>query len=397
MKSKYIIPLVIVFYLLTTIVTSSSACTVFTASQGETVLAGNNEDWNFVETQARFVPSAKGDYGLVIFGFSDGIFQGGMNDKGLFVDITALPPVPLNFHPERVEIKANIAEVALRTCSNVSEVIQLYNTTRFFDTWSGQYLFADAFGDAVVIGINSTGELAFTYKDGNHLLMTNFNLAITDNGHYPCPRYDKGLSMLNSMDNVTVDGFESILSEVHQKTTLYSNIYDLKRGVVYIYYFHQFQEVVKINISEELAKGYHVVPLIDLFSAETKASALAAYQNYQLSAVLAEVVSIAALLMIIVCVSIVAFEIVKKRRSPSVIKSNPTKHIKLLILISVTWTLTFWAYPLLVATDMHNFIYALYKSLLPLPPEQYVLIGFIGLFAVCGIIFRSIYHAKKLH
>jgi penicillin V acylase-like amidase (Ntn superfamily) len=377
------------FFLLITIVTSSSACTVFTASQGETVLAGNNEDWYFSETQAQFIPARNDEFGLVIFGFSDGIFQGGMNEKGLFVDISALPSFPLNFHPERVEIKANIAEYALRTCSNVSEVIQLYNTTKFFNSWSAQFLFADASGDAVVIGIDSTGELAFTHKNGNYLLMTNFNLANPDNGRYPSSRYDTGLSMLNSMDNVTVDGFKSILSSVHQKTTLYSNVYDLKNGIVYIYYFHQFQEVVEINLSEELAKGYHIIPLIDLFSAETQSSALAAYQYYQLSAVLAEVVSIVALLMNIVCLSIIAFKFVKKRRNPSVVKSNHSKHTKLIILISLTWTLTFWAYPLLVTTDMHNFIYALYNSLLPLPLDLYIVIGFIGLFVACGSIIRS--------
>ena len=131
MKSKYVISLIAIMYIIITMVSDASACTIFTASQNETVLVGNNEDWFFVDSQASFIPATNGFNGLVIFGFSDGVFQGGMNDKGLFVDITALPPVPINNHPDRKEIKANIAEFSLKTCSTVNEVIQLFNTTQF--------------------------------------------------------------------------------------------------------------------------------------------------------------------------------------------------------------------------------------------------------------------------
>ncbi len=395
MKKKVIILLSLVLSLLIITVSSSSACTVFTASQGNTVLAGNNEDWYPVDTQVRFIPAKNDHHGMVVFGFPDNWFQGGMNDVGLFVDITALPPVELVSHPEKIEVQDNVAKVALQSCSTVKEVIQLYNRTRFFNTWSGQYLFADASGDAVVISIDSDGELAYTRKEGKHLLMTNFNRANPDNGRYPCERYDTGIRMLDNMDNVTIDGFQSILSAVHQVNTLYSNIYDLPNGDVYIYYFHQFQEVVKISLSEELTDGDRTVPLIDLFSPETRAATLAAYQTYQLSAILAETISIIALFVDIACIVIVVREIVKRRKRTVTAGSKNRNKISLILLGSVAWTLTFWSYPLLVSNGVYNFIYELYISLLPLPEHFFLLIGWIGPLVAGGVILRRIVDHKR--
>lgn len=395
MKKEVIIPLPLVLFLLIITVSSSSACTVFTASQGDTVLAGNNEDWYPVDTQVLFIPAKNHQHGMVVFGFPDNWFQGGMNDKGLFVDITALPPVELVSYPEKVEVFDNVAKVALQSCSTVKEVIQLYNSTRFFDTWAGQYLFADASGDAVVIGIDSDGELAYTRKEGNHLLMTNFNLANPDNGRYPCERYDTGTRMLENMDNVTIDGFQSVLSAAHQVSTLYSNIYDLPNCDVYIYYFHQFQEVVKISLSEELTEGDRVIPLIDLFSPEARAAALAAYQTYQLSAILAETISIIALLVDITCIAVIVHQIVKRRKGIVTAGVRNRNKISLTLLGSLAWTLTFWSYPLLVSNRVYNFIYALYISLLPLPDHYFWLIGWIGPLVVGGVILRRIMNRNR--
>jgi hypothetical protein len=272
----------------------------------------------------------------------------------------------------------------------VKEVIQLYNNTRFFNTWAGQYLFADASGDAVVIGIDSDGELAFTRKEGNHLLMTNFNLANPDNGRYPCERYDTGIQMLENMDNVTIDGFQSVLSAVHQVSTLYSNIYDLTNRDVYIYYFHQFQEVVKLSLSEELTEGDRTIPLIDLFSSETKAAALAMYQTYQLRAILAETISIIALLVDITCIAIIVNQIRKRRKVKDTDGVRSGNKISLTLLGSLAWTLTFWSYPLLASNGVYNFIYELYISVLPLPEHYYLLIGWIGPLVVGGVILRRI-------
>ncbi len=253
---------------------SVSACTVFTASQGDVILAGNNEDWLPTDTFVRFHPGVMGHfYGAITFGFEDELWlQGGMNEMGLFFDITALPPTDVQAHPERMVWNEDINVKVLKECSKVEEVIQLYNTTFFSGTWGGQLLFADKFGDAVVIGMDANGELKFTRKEGDYLVMTNFNLANPANGYYPSDRYDIATQMLENMDNITVDNFQRILSATHQESmdqtgsvTIYSNIYDLTNGIIYVYRFHHFEEVVTLNVTEELAKGQRTIPLSELF------------------------------------------------------------------------------------------------------------------------------------
>ena len=54
--------------------------------------------------------------------------------------------------------------------------------------------------------------------------------------------------------------------------TLYSNICDLKNGDMYIYHFHNFEDVVKINLQEELKKGEHSQSIVSLLPYETFAS-----------------------------------------------------------------------------------------------------------------------------
>ena len=68
-------------------------CTVFSASDGTTSLAGNNEDFYNPSTRVWFEPREDGKYGRVYFGFDDFRRQGGMNDQGLFFDTVSAPKV----------------------------------------------------------------------------------------------------------------------------------------------------------------------------------------------------------------------------------------------------------------------------------------------------------------
>ena len=51
-----------------------------------------------------------------------------------------------------------------------------------------------------------------------------------------------------------------ILEATHQEgrfPTQYSNIYDVKNQLIYLYHFHNFQKEYKIDLKKELAKGKH--------------------------------------------------------------------------------------------------------------------------------------------
>ena len=265
------------------------SCTIFTASYGDTVLFGNNEDWINPNTYYWVVPPKGGDYGVVYFGFDNFWPQGGINEKGLAYDVNALPKAALNPHPELPKVKNPFYEF-LRKCSTVEEVIDRVKSHSWESSWRAQLHVADGTGDAVIISAGPDGEIAFTRKQkGNgYLVSTNFNRANPKNGRYPCWRYDTAFTMLEKIqdkDDLTVDYFRSILDSVHQEgpsaNTVYSNTFDLKHGIIYLYHWHQFDEVVKLNVSEEINKAPSPTRIRDLFSQKTVDQALKEYLAYQ--------------------------------------------------------------------------------------------------------------------
>jgi len=265
------------------------SCTIFTASFGDTVLFGNNEDWINPNTYYWVVPPTSEDYGVVYFGFDNFWPQGGINEKGLAYDVNALPKAALNPHPELPKVKNPFSEF-LRKCSTVEEVIDRVKSHSWESAWRAQLHVADRTGDAVIISAGPDGEIAFTRKQkGNgYLVSTNFNRANPKNGRYPCWRYDTAVTMLEKIQDegdLTADYFRSILDSVHQEgpsaNTVYSNAFDLKHGIIYLYHWHQFDEVVTLNVAEEIAKAPSPTPIRDLFSQDTIDQALKEYLAYQ--------------------------------------------------------------------------------------------------------------------
>lgn len=65
-----------------------------------------------------------------------------------------------------------------------------------------------------------------------------------------------------------VELFRRILAATHQEgqyATQYSNIYDLRRRLIYHYRRHDFEHVLSFVLREELRKGSHKYRLGELF------------------------------------------------------------------------------------------------------------------------------------
>ena len=75
--------------------------------------------------------------------------------------------------------------------------------------------------------------------------------------------------MLSKSDTATVAYFRDILNATHRENfvarTLYSNIYNLTNGLIYLYYLHDFDNEVVFNLSEELKRGCRYFELPSLF------------------------------------------------------------------------------------------------------------------------------------
>lgn len=272
--------------------TSPDSCTIFTASHDDTVLFASNEDYNNPNTYYWVSPSTVQFYGGVYVGYDNFSPQGGINEKGLAFDYNALPKGALNSHSELPPLRGNPGFIILRECTTVEEAIEMAKSYNWGTSLTYQIHLADASGDAVVISAGPDGELAFTRKpEGNgYLISTNFNLAYhqKDVREGLCSRHDTAVALLEKIkdeDDLTVEYFASILDAVHAEgassNTLYSNIFDLRNGTIYLYYWHQFDEVVILSAADEVAQNPSPTQIKDLFSQETVEQASREYQGYQ--------------------------------------------------------------------------------------------------------------------
>ena len=253
------------------------SCTIFSVAVGDKILFGNNEDYKDIPLYYWVRPSTNQTYGGVYFGFENLSAQGGINEKGLVFDYNGLPSQNLNSHPDLPSRGAIMTRIQ-QSCATVEEAITVAKSYNWGGTLTYQIHLADATGDAVVISAGPEGELAFTRKaDGiNYLLSTNFNLANTDNSFedsYPCWRYIRADQKLKEIKNDSdVNHIRYILDAAHIESglgnTLYSYICDLVNGKIYLYYWHQFEEVAILDVAEEIKKNSDPTLIKTLFSKE---------------------------------------------------------------------------------------------------------------------------------
>ncbi len=275
MKKSLFIILLALFYLGKI---GAFSCTIFNASRNGLVLVGNNEDLNSTDSVIWFYPPVNGKYGYCYVGFHSYGIQGGMNDQGLFFDYNALKFSKMESSPGKLSIKSWrwFIDKIMAECSSVEDLINLLNQYNLGWWGSNQVMFVDAKGESAVIGADKTGKLSIVRKEGEYQVSTNFSLANPEFGaiSYPCYRYEIANEMLKNMKELTVDYFRKILAAVHQEganPTVYSNICDLTHKEIYLYNFHNFEEVAKFNLEEEFRKGEHSYEISSLFPRKTHA------------------------------------------------------------------------------------------------------------------------------
>jgi tetratricopeptide (TPR) repeat protein len=215
------------------------------------------------------------------FGFQSGWprveglqWEGAVNEKGLFYDFATTDEVKVPRDPNKPD-SWGLSGKMITECSTVDEAIKLFSEYNFKDgVWKGHYLIGDRFGNSAIIE-----PLAVIRRDRKYQVATNFLQSKTDPETSTDPRYRLASKLFEQSDTISVDLFRRILDDTHMEeyngsftATLYSYIHDLAKGDVYIYNFHNYDNVVKLNIHEELKKGEHAYLISSLFPCETYAA-----------------------------------------------------------------------------------------------------------------------------
>jgi len=114
------------------------------------------------------------------------------------------------------------------------------------------------------------GQLQFLYKENCYQISTNFIQSNYENPkEYPCQRFKIADRILRDATVASVDLIRSVLSATHSEhisPTLYSNICDLKKKRIYLYFFHNFEEEVVFDLDTELKKREAEYPMTSLFN-----------------------------------------------------------------------------------------------------------------------------------
>ncbi|OGD17420.1 MAG: hypothetical protein A2V76_08040 [Candidatus Aminicenantes bacterium RBG_16_63_14] len=237
------------------------------AARNGLVLAGNNEDRNHPQTIVNFIPASESYHGRVVFGYDDAFVQGGMNDEGLFIDANALAPTGWQPEPGKPTFRGIVMMVILATCGTCEEVKAFFERSNFPALGKARFPIADRTGASMVVEYGQ-GRVQFVRSDTWYQIATNFVMSNVKDGNYPGWRYRTADKIMSGAKELSVDLIRDVLEKTHQEgnsLTVYSNIYDLKQGTIYVYNLRNFEEVIIMNLVEELKKGQRRLNLPSLF------------------------------------------------------------------------------------------------------------------------------------
>jgi len=251
--------------------TSALCCTAFFASEGDTVLVGNNEDFISIPTKVWIFPREKGKLGRIYFGFKDipNIPMGGMNEGGLFFDCFSTPPLEVKLSKNKEKYNGFLMTKIMEECDTVRKALEMLSKHNLEYMRGHQTFIVDKTGNWAIV----EGD-AILRKKSKYQVVTNFYLSQVQNRTVTCERYKIAVKMLEQCPKVSIDCIRRILSATHLEwqpyrnevlNTVYSNIYDLKNGIIYLYHFHDYANEVIINLEEELMMGPHSYDLPSLF------------------------------------------------------------------------------------------------------------------------------------
>jgi hypothetical protein len=242
-------------------------CTIVMAARDGLALAGNNEDRNHPQTIVTFIPASESFYGRVVFGYDDAPNQGGMNDQGLFIDANAIAPTGWKPDPAKQSFQGSAMMVILGTCATIEDVQAFFEKNNVPGLERARFPVADRIGTSMVVEYGQ-GRVQFVRSDTWYQIATNFVISNIKDGNYPCWRYKAADTIMAGAKALSVDLIREVLEKTHQEgraLTVYSNIYDLKKGIIYLYNLRNFEKVVVMDLAEELKKGQKRIELASLF------------------------------------------------------------------------------------------------------------------------------------
>ncbi|RZN83534.1 MAG: tetratricopeptide repeat protein [Winogradskyella sp.] len=253
------------------------ACSMFKITKNGKTIVGNNEDWISANSEIWFEPAKDGKYGVAYVGFLNHFPQGAMNEAGLVFDafVTDYLPVEKTKGKEKVT-SLQVTYDIMRNLENVRQVKAYFERIDLSYMAGGIYMFVDKTGEYLIVegDILTIGNDPY-YLQSNFIPSQNPTPADVKNVNH----YQNGLQFIaNSIPKRSMDYCASVMKSMQQETTQYTSIYDLDKGVIELYHYHNYETKIQFNLKEELQKSAHSFTIPRLFTKQTEG--LAYYTKY---------------------------------------------------------------------------------------------------------------------
>lgn len=261
----------------------SSACTMFKITHQGKTLVGNNEDSWSLDPWIRFENGPAGAHGAVYVGHRNGWVQGGMNDAGLMFDGFGVPAKPMRSLPGRLplgDIDALMKRI-LRECADVDDVERLLAAYDASGMRQGMIVFVDRAGRYLVL----EGDTLLRGDDPTYVFGNFRPSQCTDLDAVPIARYQHGRAFLAIHRDTTLRSCTAVMDTMRAcrvklgEGTLYTNLFDLEKSTVLLYFYHDFTQWRSFDLRAELAKGDHTLDMAGLFPPNAEFQRLAHYRT----------------------------------------------------------------------------------------------------------------------
>lgn len=263
-----------------------NACSTYKVTVGDKTMVGSNYDAWYTTPHIWF--ETKG-YGCSFSG-------GRAEDAGKYAPQTALnihglafvtlaTATPNNGTVEKgkktIPNRSNYLKDIMHTCRNVQEV-KAYVEQYDHSVLSGDvFLYVDKEGNYLVVEPYTT----ILGSEPKYVLANFCPSTIEDFSTIKQKRYVDGVSFLANKIDTSLQ-FCKALSDTmhvcragHGDGTLLTSVLDLKRGIINLYFYHDYSHHVKFNLNDELAKGDHIIPIASLFPPNKEFMELASFKT----------------------------------------------------------------------------------------------------------------------
>lgn len=267
----------------------ANACSMYKLTVGNQTMVGCNEDAWRVTSHIWFENSIKNNqYGAAFTGsrsVGNNKFapQSGMNELGLvFSRLVAYHPLKNSDQSGKKQITNEVQYLTdiLHQCKTIEEVrqyIEMYDHSIFLDD---VFIYVDKSGDYLVVE-------PYELIKGNapSYVLANFCPSLTDNESARRQiRYRNGEGYVKKHGlDTSLDFCRSMSDTMHVcrnrngDGTLLTSIWDTQKGLVNLYFYHNYDSTVQFNLSEELALGDHIISIPSLFPENDEFKRLADY------------------------------------------------------------------------------------------------------------------------